>query len=126
MIERERGNIKFEIIEHFGVLSTSPTGWTKELNIVRWNDKSEKYDLRDWAPGHDRMSRGITLYEEELKTLANLCFDIFEKENALQDSVATPADAVPETTKVDTVQAADSMQAAVQQPADRVAENVPF
>ena len=82
MIERERGNIKFEITKHLGVLSTSPTGWTKEFNIVKWNDKSEKFDLRDWAPGHDRMSRGITLYEGELRALMELCSGLFEKKES--------------------------------------------
>ena len=42
--------IKFEIKETIGTLSTSPKGWNKELNLVSWNGKEPKYDLRDWAP----------------------------------------------------------------------------
>ena len=72
----ERGPIRFEIVKHFGVLSTAQTGWTKEFNIVRWNDR-EKFDIRDWAPGHERMSKGITLYEDEMKKIFELCSDIF-------------------------------------------------
>ena len=72
----ERGPIRFEIVKHFGVLSTAQTGWTKEFNIVRWNDR-EKFDIRDWAPGHERMSKGITLYEHEMKKIFELCSDIF-------------------------------------------------
>ena len=43
-------DIKFEIVQKIGVLSESATGWKKELNLIRWNDRDAKYDLRDWAP----------------------------------------------------------------------------
>ncbi len=42
--------IKYEIKENIGVLSQSPKGWTKELNLVSWNNKEPKFDLRDWSP----------------------------------------------------------------------------
>lgn len=35
--------IKFEIKETTGVLSESPKGWKKELNLISWNDKESKY-----------------------------------------------------------------------------------
>ena len=88
MIERERGTVKFEIIEHIGVLNTSPTGWNKEINVVKWNDKPEKYDIRDWSPGHERMSRGVTLYGDALpRTLRSVlcsCFFILAAHNDCQ------------------------------------------
>ena len=31
--------LKYEIIKEFGVLSQSPSGWTKELNFISWNDR---------------------------------------------------------------------------------------
>lgn len=62
-------DIKFEIKENVGVVSQSPKGWTKELNLISWNGKEPKYDLRDWAPEHEKMGKGITLTVEELKTL---------------------------------------------------------
>ncbi|CAM4246512.1 hypothetical protein BAPA111461_26225 [Bacillus paramycoides] len=65
-------DIKFEIKENVGVLSQSPKGWTKELNLISWNGKEAKYDLRDWAPNHEKMGKGITLTVEELKTLNNV------------------------------------------------------
>ena len=40
--------IKYEIKEKFGILSESAKGWTKELNLVSWNDKEPKYELREW------------------------------------------------------------------------------
>jgi len=61
--------IKFEIKENIGVLSESAKGWSKELNLVSWNDKEAKYDLREWDPAHEKMGKGITLNVEELKKL---------------------------------------------------------
>ena len=62
-------DIKFEIIKEIGVLSESSRGWRKELNFVSWNDGAPKYDLRDWAPEHGKMGKGVTLTEDEMKVL---------------------------------------------------------
>ncbi|MDQ0246173.1 hypothetical protein J2S09_003760 [Bacillus fengqiuensis] len=64
--------IKFEIKENIGTLSQSSKGWNKELNLISWNGKEPKYDLRDWAPEHDKMGKGVTLTLEELKKLKDL------------------------------------------------------
>ena len=64
--------IKFEIVKSIGVLSTSEKGWTKELNLVSWNDRPAKYDLREWDPEHKIMSKGITLTNEEMTILKGL------------------------------------------------------
>lgn len=68
----EKQTITFEIIKQLGVISESPTGWKKELNIVKWGDREPKYDIRDWDEEHMRMSRGITLHEEEAIKLGEL------------------------------------------------------
>lgn len=65
-------DIMFEITEHIGVVASYPTGWKKELNIVSWNGSAPKYDIRDWDPGHEHMSRGITLHENELRAIMEL------------------------------------------------------
>lgn len=65
-------DIKFEIKEKLGVLSESAKGWTKELNLISWNDKEHKYDLRDWDSEHKKMGKGITLSVEELKKLREI------------------------------------------------------
>ena len=70
--EKERDDITFEIVEHVGVISVYPTGWKKELNIVAWNGGNEKFDIRDWDPNHEHMSRGITLHKDEAKKLFEL------------------------------------------------------
>ncbi|MDY6351703.1 MAG: YdbC family protein [Lachnospiraceae bacterium] len=62
-------DFKFEIIKEIGVLSEGSKGWRKELNLVSWNGAEPKYDLRDWAPEHEKMGKGITLTEEEAEKL---------------------------------------------------------
>jgi hypothetical protein len=64
--------IKFEIKETVGTLSQSPKGWNKELNLISWNGKEPKYDLRDWAPDHEKMGKGVTLSVEEVRALRDL------------------------------------------------------
>lgn len=64
--------IKYEITESIGILSESNKGWNKELNLVSWNDREPKYDLRDWSPDHEKMGKGITLSKEELIELKNI------------------------------------------------------
>ncbi|MFJ7971686.1 YdbC family protein [Psychrobacillus sp. NPDC096389] len=69
-------DIKFEIIEHIGVISESAKGWTRELNIISWNGKEPKYDLRDWAPNKEKMGKGITLSNEEINSLKQLLIEL--------------------------------------------------
>ena len=65
-------DIKYDIVEEVGVVSESSTGWTIELNLISWNNREAKYDLRDWAPDHAKMGKGITLSIDELRQLKNL------------------------------------------------------
>jgi hypothetical protein len=55
-----------------GVISQSRSGWTKELNLVSWDGRHPKYDIRDWSPGHEKLGRGVTLSREELLALRDL------------------------------------------------------
>ena len=64
--------IKYEIIKNIGILSTSASSWTKELNLISWNDREPKYDLRDWSADHEKMGKGVTLSKEELLALKEL------------------------------------------------------
>lgn len=63
---------KYEIVEKIGVLSESSSGWTKELNLVSWNGGKPKFDIRDWAPEHEKMGKGVTLSEDEANILREL------------------------------------------------------
>ena len=62
-------DLVFEIEKTITVLSTSAKGWQKELNLVSWNNRPAKYDLREWSPDHSKMGKGVTLSEEELQAL---------------------------------------------------------
>lgn len=65
-------DIKFEIKETVGVIAESAKGWKKELNLISWNGKEAKYDLREWAPEHEKMGKGVTLTRDELKSLKEI------------------------------------------------------
>lgn len=71
-------DIKHEIKEELGVLSESSKGWTKELNLISWNGAEPKFDLRDWAPNHEKMGRGITLSVDETQELYKILGKIVE------------------------------------------------
>ena len=68
-------DIKYEITKHIGVLSEGSKGWRKELNMVSWNDRDPKYDIRDWSPGNEKMGKGVTLSAEEIGVLKTLLAD---------------------------------------------------
>lgn len=65
-------DIRCEIVMQIGVLSQARSGWTKELNLVSWDERPPKYDIRDWSPDHSQMGRGVTLSREELLGLRDL------------------------------------------------------
>ena len=53
--------VTYEIVDHIGMAGK------KEINLVSWNDKPAKIDIREWANSIPR--RGITLTEEEASEL---------------------------------------------------------
>ena len=65
-------DFKFEIVEEIGILSSNAKGWQKEFNKVSWNGGEPKYDIREWAPDHERMGKGVTLTEEEVDRLREI------------------------------------------------------
>jgi hypothetical protein len=65
-------DIKYEIIKQIGVLSKTEKGWAKELNLISWNDRDAKYDIREWSPDREKMGKGVTLSKEELLALKEL------------------------------------------------------
>ena len=62
---------KYEIINSIGVISEN-NSWKKELNRISWNGNEPKYDIRDWSDNHDKMGKGITLSEDELRKLKEI------------------------------------------------------
>ena len=70
----------FEIQAHLGALKEYGNGWRKELNIVSWNGAEPKFDIRDWDPEYQQMTRGITLTEVEAMKLCIMLMKVFMKE----------------------------------------------
>lgn len=70
---------KYEIQENFGALSESSNGWSRELNLISWNGGKPKYDIRDWAPEHEKMGKGISLTRDELEALYEIIGDVLNK-----------------------------------------------
>jgi len=69
-------DLKYEIIKTIGVLAEGSKGWTKELNLISWNDREPKYDIREWSPEHEKMGKGVTLSTEEIDKLKELLANI--------------------------------------------------
>ena len=68
--------IKFEIIQNLGIIGNGSKGWNKELNIVSWNGREAKIDIRDWDEEHNKMGKGITLTKKHLLELKKILNEI--------------------------------------------------
>ena len=68
--------ISYEVVEHLAVLSESPKGWKKELNLVSWNNRPPKFDIREWSPDHTKMGKGLTFNNEELAQLKKVLSEV--------------------------------------------------
>lgn len=70
--------IKYEVVDKIGVLSTGNKDWTTELRLVKWNDRDPKHDIRPWSPDGSKMGKGITLTKDEMKALGALITQLLE------------------------------------------------
>lgn len=70
---------RYEIQENLGVISESSNGWSRELNLISWNGGNPKYDIRDWAPEHEKMGKGIGLTKDELESLYIIIGEVLGK-----------------------------------------------
>ena len=71
-----RGDLQFEIMKKLGVIGQGTKGWSKEVNVVRWNNRRAKLDIRDWSETHEKMGKGITLSVDESSALKELLADV--------------------------------------------------
>ncbi len=62
----------YKIVENLGTLSETAKGWTKEINLISWNGREPKLDIREWAPDHEKMGKGITLTEDEAQEIVKI------------------------------------------------------
>ncbi len=65
-------DFQYEITRNLGVLSESTKGWQKEVNVVSWNQRPAKLDIRDWGPDHQKIGKGVSLSFEEVKKLKEI------------------------------------------------------
>ena len=86
----DRDRVHFEILDHINVIGERNNGWTKEVNIVAWNGREPRIDVRDWDPSHMRMSRGITLTDDQAMRLAEALGKRFGLEIASKDQTSKP------------------------------------
>lgn len=70
--------IQYEIKQEIAVLSKSDSGYTKEINLISWNDAEPKYDIRSFSPNREKCGKGITLTETEAKELLEALQTHFE------------------------------------------------
>ena len=97
--------LKYEIVQHLATIAEGSKGWSKELNLVSWNERDPKFDLREWSPDHTKigpvylrfgrlaapifndattyrfeMGKGITLTYEEMQAVCDAFADFAENE----------------------------------------------
>jgi Uncharacterized protein conserved in bacteria len=65
-------DFKFDIKKSLGTISESTKGWKREVNVMTWNNKKAKVDIREWDEKHEKMGKGITLGKDELKQLKDI------------------------------------------------------
>ncbi len=63
---------KYDIVKTYGSVSDNDNGWVKEVNLISWNEREPVYDIRAWQENHEKLGKGITLTETELKNLKEL------------------------------------------------------
>ena len=61
--------IQYEIVKEIAVLSTGDSGYTKQINLISWNGKEPKYDIRSFSPNREKCGKGITLNADEAAAL---------------------------------------------------------
>lgn len=72
-------DLNFQIVKHIGVIGEGKEGWKKEVNVVSWNERKPKLDIREWDENHEKMKKGITLNEVEMENLKSILSDLDTK-----------------------------------------------
>ncbi|MEI7542836.1 MAG: PC4/YdbC family ssDNA-binding protein [bacterium] len=66
---------KYEIVKKLGTIGQESKGWAKEINLISWNDRKPKLDIRQWTTDGKKMGKGISLNKEELTGLKKFLED---------------------------------------------------
>lgn len=71
---------KYEIIDEIGAFDDFQSDvYTMEVNIISYNDRKPKIDVRKWNNNKDKMLGGITLTNHEAENLIELLKVAIEK-----------------------------------------------
>lgn len=63
----------FDVEKEFGSIGKqSADGMQKSLNLVSWNGKKAKYDIRPWDESKGRCGKGITFTKDEMVELKEI------------------------------------------------------
>jgi len=77
----EDDEIECEILESYGVFSAGTKNWNKEVNLVSWNGRPAKLDIRAWQSNHEKCGKGIALTREETEELVKLLNKILKQKD---------------------------------------------
>ena len=72
--------IGHEIVKHIATLGDKSKNVKKELNLVSWNNKDAKLDLRPWSVDHERAYKGLTLTHQEAIDLYHALDKMFKED----------------------------------------------
>ena len=74
----EDDEIDCDIIESYGKFSEGNKSWNKEVNLVSWNGRPAKIDIRSWQKDHQRCGKGIAVTRAEAEELVKLLSKILK------------------------------------------------
>lgn len=70
--------ITCKVTRSIEVFGENDKGYTKEVNLVSWNNATAKLDIREWHPEHERCGKGITLSESEGRKLMDALIKFYQ------------------------------------------------
>jgi hypothetical protein len=68
----EDEEVECEIIESYGIFSGEAKSWNKEVNLVSWNGRPAKLDIRSWQRNHQKCGKGIAITRAEAEELVKI------------------------------------------------------
>ena len=74
--------IECEILKSYGSFSPGTRNWNKEVNLVSWNGRPAKLDIRNWQRNHAKCGKGIALTREEAEELVKLLGKILSEKHS--------------------------------------------
>jgi len=84
----EDDEIECKIIKSYGIFSVGTKNWNKEVNLVSWNGRPAKLDIRAWQNNHEKCGKGIALTREETEELVKLLNKILKQKDTKTDQQA--------------------------------------